>query len=268
MLQAAGVHATFFILGWIAERAPDLVRAIAAAGHEIASHGFAHRRVTTESRSAFRDDIRRSKALLEKICGAEVIGYRAPSYSISGSTLWAFDELLAAGYRYDSSIFPVRHDLYGINDWPRFPGLAVRRQDGDWYPAERAGAGDQTLAEFPISTLRLAGQNIPVGGGGYFRLFPYRLTRWSLERINSIDGKPFLFYVHPWEFDPAQPRMQGAGWKSRFRHYLNLERTEPRFQELLRDFRFAPIRAAFDEQSSAGQTAGGVPLTEARTGLS
>lgn len=245
LLDGAGVKATFFVLGWVAERCPELVRRIAAEGHEIASHGHGHRRVGTLSRTEFRDDISRAKGLLEDLSGAAVLGYRAPSYSISRQTPWAFDELLEAGYRYDSSIFPMRHDFYGMADWPRFDGYAVRDPDGQWQP-QAAVTDEAALRELPISTLRLAGKNLPIAGGGYFRLLPYALTRWGLRRINEVEGRPFVFYLHPWEFDPAQPRFQGAGWKSNFRHYLNLDRTEGRFSRLLGDFRFGTIRAGLN----------------------
>jgi polysaccharide deacetylase family protein (PEP-CTERM system associated) len=241
LLDEAGVKATFFILGWVAERCPGLVRRIAGEGHEIASHGNGHQRVSTQGQFEFRKDIRRSKALLEDLTGRPVLGYRAPSYSISRETFWAFDELLAAGYRYDSSIFPIRHDFYGIPDWPRFAGWAVRDGDGDWQPMDEAFSARDSLYEVPITTLRLGGKNLPIAGGGYFRLFPYALTRWGLQRINSEERQPFIFYLHPWEFDPEQPKISGAGWKSRFRHYLNLHKTEERFQQLLRDFAFAPV---------------------------
>jgi polysaccharide deacetylase family protein (PEP-CTERM system associated) len=241
LLDEAGVKATFFVLGWVAARCPELVRRIAAAGHEIASHGYGHRRVGTLSRAEFRDDICRAKGLLEEIIGDEVLGYRAPSYSISRQTPWAFDELLEAGHRYDSSIFPMRHDFYGMADWPRFAGFAVKGAENQWQP-QAAVTDEAALRELPISTLRLAGKNLPIAGGGYFRLLPYAVTRWGLRRINAVEGQPFVFYLHPWEFDPAQPRFQGAGWKSNFRHYLNLGRTEGRFKRLLEDFRFGTIR--------------------------
>jgi polysaccharide deacetylase family protein (PEP-CTERM system associated) len=243
ILEEHEVKATFYVLGWVARRFPELVRAIARQGHEVASHGYGHRRVTTQSRAEFRDDIRQSKGLLEDLTGLPVWGYRAPSYSIGLDSLWAFDELKAAGYRYDSSVFPIRHDFYGIPDWPRFPFCVWRRGDADWEP----GAGDGIASRFleiPITTLSLAGRNIPIAGGGYFRLFPYALTRWGLRRINQGEQRPFVFYLHPWELDPEQPRMVGAGFKSRLRHYLNLEKTEGRFRNLLRDFSFAPIQAA------------------------
>lgn len=240
ILKSYNVFATFFILGWVAERCPELVARIAAEGHEVASHGYGHQRIVTLSRIEFRDDIRRSKAILEDIIGKPVFGYRAPSYSISPRTPWAFDELLEAGYQYDSSIFPVRHDFYGIPDWPRFAGTVVKGNDGYWQPGEAKDIG-RSFFEVPITTLRLAGKNLPIAGGGYFRLLPYAITQWGLKRINQKEGHPFVFYLHPWELDPDQPRIAGTSWKSRFRHYLNLSKTEGRFRLLLKDFRFGTI---------------------------
>ena len=243
LLAERGVHATFFVLSWVAQRCPGLIRRIVDAGHELARHGHGHRRINTLSREEFRADIRQAKDQLEQLSGQKVLGYRAPSYSISRHTSWAFDELIEAGYHYDSSIFPVRHDFYGLSDWPRFAGFAVKDKQGVWQAGE-SSAERISLRELPISTLRLGGRNLPIAGGGYFRLLPYRITRWGLRHINQVDGQPFVFYLHPWEFDPQQPRMQGAGWKSNFRHYLNLDKTGPRFKCLLDDFHFSTIRNA------------------------
>ena len=240
ILNANSVKATFFVLGWVAECCPDLVKRIANEGHEIASHGYGHQRVYNQSRDRFRNDIRRSKQHLEDLTGQEVFGYRAPSYSISKDTFWAFDELLEAGYLYDSSIFPIHHDLYGISDWPRFLSPAVKVSENLWEACKEPN-GEPSLMEVPISTVQIAGKNLPIAGGGYFRLFPYKLTRLGLRRINRFEEQSFVFYIHPWELDPGQPRMNGAGWKSRFRHYLNLHKTEERLWELLRDFRFTSI---------------------------
>jgi polysaccharide deacetylase family protein (PEP-CTERM system associated) len=262
ILDEFKVKATFFVLGWVAERKPALVREIARRGHEVASHGYGHQRVCTQTRKEFREDIRRSKTLLEELCGVPVHGYRAPSYSISMNTLWAYDELLDAGYLYDSSVFPIRHDLYGIPDWPRHPFTVEKNWDGQWQPSASIPCSLHTnhyslfdshcstvncstvqlFKEIPITTLSIAGKSIPIAGGGYFRLFPYPFTRWGLRRINREEGRPFVFYLHPWEIDPGQPRMSDAGKKSRFRHYLNLHRTEGRFRSLLKDFRFATMR--------------------------
>ena len=268
MLGDHGVHATFFVLGWVATRFPGLVRDIHRAGHEIACHGNGHRRVCTQSRQEFREDIRISKAVLEDLIGEPVGGYRAPSYSISRQTLWAFDELLEAGYRYDSSVFPVRHDFYGISDWPRFPFTVSRNSEGVWEPL--AGASDKGTAEmleFPVSTLNVWGKNIPVSGGGYFRLFPYHFTKWALWRINQLENSPFVFYLHPWELDPDQPRMAGASLKGRFRHYLNLGRTEQRFACLLSDFGFTTMRDLVESLPQLYPTMAATdPLSEVRWG--
>lgn len=243
LLDEHHTQATFFILGWIAERCPALVHRINNAGHEIASHGYGHQRVYNQSRTEFRDDIRKSKKILEDLTGKQVFGYRAPSYSISPSCLWAFDELHAAGFSYDSSVFPIRHDLYGMPDWPRFTTLIKRGENGNWYPSENEDdTSATTLLEIPITTLRLAGRNMPIAGGGYFRFFPYAFTRWGLSRINNTENRPFVFYIHPWELDPEQPRMIGATPKSRFRHYLNLHQTEKRLKQLLIDFNFTSIK--------------------------
>lgn len=240
LLDEAGVKATFFVLGWVADHYRTLVPKISAAGHEIASHGYLHQRVATQDRQTYRDDIRRSKQLLEDQAGVEVRGYRAPSYSITRQTDWAFDELLDAGFHYDSSIFPMQHDFYGIPDWPRFSGYAVK-QGNAWQASGQRSNGQVAIRELPITTLRLGKRNLPIAGGGYFRLLPYSVTRWGLKRINQQEQHPFVFYLHPWEFDPAQPRMQGCSAKSRFRHYLNLGKTENRFKRLLKDFSFGPI---------------------------
>jgi polysaccharide deacetylase family protein (PEP-CTERM system associated) len=215
------VKATFFTLGWIAERYPELVRKIVAQGHELASHGYGHQRASDQGRSEFTQDVRRSKALLEDIGGQEVVGYRAPSFSIGYTNLWALDALLDAGYRYSSSIYPIRHDHYGMPDAPRFA----------FYPA-----GPDGLLEVPITTVRLMQRNLPAGGGGYFRLLPYSLSRWMMERVNRVDGEPALFYFHPWEIDPGQPRPQGLSAKARLRHYINIGRMEERVRQLTRDF--------------------------------
>jgi polysaccharide deacetylase family protein (PEP-CTERM system associated) len=244
LLSSAGIQATFFVLGWVAKQCPGLVRTIAEEGHEIASHGYGHRRVCHQSREEFRQDIRRSKGLLEDICGTPVMGYRAPSYSISHQCFWAFDELHAAGFSYDSSIFPIRHDYYGIPDWPRFRSLASPDESGSWRPSRQDEPGRPQLLELPITTLNLLGVNVPIAGGGYFRLFPYELTRMGLERINRKECRPFVFYFHPWEIDPLQPRMTRASWKSRFRHYVNLDKTESRLQKLMRDFHFVSLKNA------------------------
>jgi len=221
ILAEGNALGTFFTLGWIAERYPAMVRKIVAAGHELASHGYSHLRASDQSRAEFTDDIMRSKALLEDIGGQRVQGYRAPSFSIGPANLWALAALHEAGYRYSSSIYPIAHDHYGMPDAPRFA----------FYPH-----GTDGLLEVPITTVRLLRRNLPAGGGGYFRLLPYALSRTLMRRVNRADGQPTIFYFHPWELDPGQPRPAGVGLKSRFRHYVNLDRMERRIRALTRDF--------------------------------
>jgi polysaccharide deacetylase family protein (PEP-CTERM system associated) len=223
LFEDFGVRSTFFVLGWVAERHPGLVRLIAAQGHEIASHGYEHRLVYDQTAAAFRHDVRRAKATLEDASGRQVRGYRAPSYSITHKSLWALDILIEEGYQYDSSIFTIRHDRYGIPASDRSPYLIER-------PAG-------TLVEIPASTTRLGPLNVPVAGGGYFRILPYWWTRWGMARVNQVDGRPAVFYLHPWEIDPDQPRLR-AGWVGRFRHYRNLDQTERRLHRLLSEFKF------------------------------
>ncbi|BCG47655.1 Polysaccharide deacetylase [Citrifermentans bremense] len=230
LLDEYQVKATFFVLGWVAERVPRTVREIQARGHEVASHGYGHQLIFRIGPQAFRDDIRRAKEVLEDITGSAVRGYRAPTYSITRESLWAFDLLLEAGFSFDSSVFPVYHDTYGIPDAPRFPYL-VRRPAG-------------TLQEFPLTTLplKLAGKSVqlPIAGGGYLRLLPVALIKWGIDRINRVEQKPCVLYLHPWEIDPGQPRIK-AGWKSRFRHYNNLERTEEKLRYLLKGVRYGTM---------------------------
>ena len=223
--------ATFFILGWVAERHPGLVKALAEQGHEIASHGYGHELVTNQTDREFRDDVRRSKRILEDLTGERVFGYRAPSFSITARTQWALPVLVEEGYLYDSSIFPVRHDRYGM------PGA------NPWCHIRKTEAGD--LWEVPPSTLKVGPLRVPVAGGGYFRLYPYRILRRFLHRVAS-HGHPLIMYLHPWELDPEQPRMVGS-LGSRFRHYVNLHKTESRLRRLLTDFKFVPIQQAVGE---------------------
>lgn len=229
LLDDYRVTATFFVLGWVAERWPRLVPEIARRGHEIASHGHAHRLVYRQSPQEFRADVARSKAVLEDQLGAPIAGFRAASYSIVASTLWALDVLIDEGFRYDSSIFPIRHDIYGIPGFSRF----ARR-------IERSGGA---IVEIPASTVRLLGHNWPFGGGGYFRLFPYGLTCRALRHLNRREGQPAIVYLHPWELDTEQPRL-AASATARFRQYTNIRRTGARLRQLIHDFRFAPIREA------------------------
>ena len=228
LLARHQTQATFFTLGWIAERYPQLVRRIVEEGHELASHGYGHQRASDLSRDEFRDDVTRAKALLEDIGGQAVWGYRAPSFSIGDANLWALDVLQEAGYRYSSSIYPVRHDHYGSPDAPRF--------------AHQVRPG---LMEVPPTTLRLFSRNLPSSGGGYFRLFPYALSRWMLRQVNQRDGESAIFYMHPWEIDPQQPRIPGVSLKTRFRHYVNIDRTEQRLDRLLSDFAWGRMDEIF-----------------------
>ena len=230
MFGESGITATFFVLGCVAQRFPALVQRIAGLGHEVASHGFAHRLIYDQTLTAFREDVRRAKRLLEDAAGTAVVGYRAPSYSITPRSLWAIDVLIEEGYQYDSSIFPIRHDRYGIPVSSRQP-YVIRRDAGD-------------IVEIPGSTARFLGLNMPVGGGGYFRILPYEWTRWGIGRINRHEKRPSVFYLHPWEIDPGQPRLP-AGRLGRFRHYCNLARTEDRLRQLCRDFRFGPMNVVF-----------------------
>lgn len=230
LFAAHQVQATFFTLGWVAERHPALIGRIVADGHELASHGYSHVRATRQTPAEFRDDVIRTKALLEDLGSVAVRGYRAASYSIGAGNLWALAELEQAGYHYSSSIYPIRHDLYGMPEAPRF---AFRPDNA---PA---------LLEVPVTTVTLLGRTLPCGGGGYFRLWPYALSRWALRRVNHRDGQSGVFYFHPWEIDPGQPRQPGIGLKTRVRHYLNLHRMERRLGSLLRDFRWDRMDRVF-----------------------
>jgi polysaccharide deacetylase family protein (PEP-CTERM system associated) len=225
-----GVRATFFTLGWVAQRYPQLVRNIVDAGHEVASHGLNHIRVGHQNSEEFRTDVRESKKLLEDLAGVPIRGYRAASFSIGAETLWAFNILADEGYAYSSSIYPIRHDLYGMPDAPRY----AFRVDPDL-----------DFLEIPISTLRVGGRNLPCGGGGYFRLMPYPLASWAMRRINRGDGQPCVFYFHPWELDPDQPRIPGVSLKTSTRHYLNLRKMEGRLRRLLSEFSWDRMDAVF-----------------------
>jgi polysaccharide deacetylase family protein (PEP-CTERM system associated) len=228
LLAEAGVRATFFVLGWVAERQPELVRAIHAAGHEVASHGHEHRLVYEQSPEEFRADLRRARRAIERACGARVAAYRAPSFSVTKKSLWALDVLIEEGFGLDSSVYPTHHDRYGIPGTPLEP-----------HRIERPGGA---LWEFPPPVWRCLGYPLPVGGGGYFRLYPYALTRLGLRRINAA-GRPFAAYLHPWELDPEQPRLRPGALRA-FRHYVGLGRTERRLARLLRDFRFGTLSEA------------------------
>lgn len=238
LLADRGIHATFFTLGWVAQRYPALVRRIVEQGHEIASHGYGHERASDLSPEAFRADVGRAKALLEDLSGYEVLGYRAPSFSIGKGNLWAFDVLRDCGYRYSSSVYPIRHDHYGMPDAPRF-AFPVR----------------EGLLEVPVTTLRLRGRNYPSSGGGYFRLLPYALSRWLIAQVNQQDQQSAVFYFHPWEIDPDQPRIEGIDLKTRFRHYVNIQRTEARIAQLLQDFDWGRMDEIFLGQAQGRRVA-------------
>lgn len=226
LLDDSGTRATCFVLGAVAASHPALVREIAARGHEIASHGYAHQLVYTQTPDVFRDDVRRAKQTLETIAGVRVRGYRAPSYSVTERSLWALDVLAEEGYDYDASIFPIRHDRYGIPHAPRHAHVL-----------EQTGG---RLVEAPPSTIRMGGMNLPVAGGGYFRLLPYGWTRFGIDRLNATEQRPAIFYTHPWEIDPGQPRLPLSRLHG-MRHYANLDTTEAKLVRLLADFRFAPL---------------------------
>lgn len=228
LLASTGARATFFVLGQVAATHPNLVRKIAGEKHEIACHGDAHELVWRQTPPEFRADVRRAKALLEDITGESVVGYRAPNFSIARAQAWAFEILMTEGFRYDSSVYPIRHDSYGDHEAPRFQHDVVRN-------------GSARLIEFPIGTTRLLGVNLPVGGGGYFRLLPMALTRAGIRRVNAREQQPVLFYFHPWELDPHQPR-PAMPWRNRIRHYIGMAREEKKLARLFRDFTFTAIR--------------------------
>ena len=234
MLEEHKTQATFFTLGWIAERYPRLVQRIVDGGHELASHGYGHERASDLTEAAFFADIDSAKKLLEDLSGQEIKGYRAPSFSIGTGNLWAFDCLERAGYRYSSSIYPIKHDHYGMPDSPRF--------------AHQIRTG---LIEVPVTTARFFDRNWPSSGGGYFRLMPYAMSRWLLDHVNRVDRQSAIFYFHPWEIDAAQPRIDGINAKTRFRHYVNLHRTEARIRRLLADFKWARMDELFLPASAA-----------------
>lgn len=215
-----GVKATFFTLAWVAERHPGLIRRIVAEGHELASHGMSHVRASDQDRPTFKDDVTRSKKFLEDMGGVPVRGYRAASFSIGERNLWALEVLAEAGYDYSSSIYPIHHDHYGMPDAPRFAFRPLKTEK---------------LVEVPVTTVELLGRRFPCGGGGYFRLLPYGLSRWAMRRVNA-EGEPCIFYFHPWEIDPDQPRQSHASAKSRFRHYTNLGVMAAKLRQALKDF--------------------------------
>jgi polysaccharide deacetylase family protein (PEP-CTERM system associated) len=230
ILEALARHntkATFFVLGWVADRSPQLIREIDAAGHETGSHGYWHRLIYEQSPAEFRSDVRQSRTAIEQAIGRPVSAYRAPSFSVTRQSLWALETLVEEGFRIDSSIFPIRHDRYGIAGALRHPHVVETP----------AGA----IVEFPATTARFGRVNLPISGGGYFRLAPYRVTATLLKRVNHRENRPFAFYTHPWEFDPEQPRLAAGSRQSRFRHYVNLRSTAAKFDRLLSRFAFGTI---------------------------
>lgn len=236
LFERANVSATFFVLGWVAERYPGLLCRLARAGHEIASHGYEHRVLHSMTPDEFRHDLRRAREVLEQAVARPVQGYRAPSFSVTRSTMWALDVLIDEGYLYDASIYPVHHDRYGIPDWPRHIHRIERPAGGIW--------------ELPGSTVRWGGANFPMGGGGYFRLLPYAWTRWGINHLNTAEGQPAIFYLHPWEIDSGQPRV-GVSGLSRVRHYHNLHKTESRLQRLLGQFTFGTVSEVLARSTGA-----------------
>jgi polysaccharide deacetylase family protein (PEP-CTERM system associated) len=237
IFEEYGCRATFFILGWVAERNPDLVREIAQAGHEVACHSYNHRLVSSMTREEFREDLRRARIAIEGAAGRRIVGYRAPSFSIGRANQWALETLSEEGFLYDSSIFPIRHDVYGFPGAPRFP---YRLQ----FSSNRA------LYEIPMTTVRVLGMTLPAGGGGYLRLLPIHYNRWALRRVHGKERQPMVLYFHPWEIDPHQPRMAGR-WKSRLRHYIGLQGMERRLRELLAGGRFIPLIDFVSQLNSA-----------------
>jgi peptidoglycan-N-acetylglucosamine deacetylase len=239
LFQESGAHATFFVLGVVAEQEPALVREIVAAGHEVGCHSYLHRRVFNLTPQEFREDTRRARGIIEDAGGAKVVGYRAPTFSISGKSLWALEILAEEGFLYDSSVFPIRHDLYGMPKAPRFPYR--------W-----ACSAGRFLYEIPPLTVRVLGHNFAVGGGGHLRILPMAYTRWAMRRIRRREGRAAVVYFHPWEVDPEQPRLPGK-LKSRLRHYTNLRRMGNRIREILQGGEFGSLRALLENQIAKGQ---------------
>ena len=231
VLSDTHVQATFFILGWVAERYPEMVKKITKNGHEIASHGYGHQRVSDLTRKEFKEDVTRAKGILEDISGIQIQGYRAPSYSIGKNNIWALEVLADTGHQYSSSIYPIKHDHYGYPEAPRFV-----------FKDENTG-----LIEIPITTMKLFSRLYPAGGGGFFRFYPYSFSKWAINRVNQVYKQPSVFYFHPWELDPDQPRQVNISRKSKFRHYLNLNKTEPRLRQLLTDFKWGKVYDVFIE---------------------
>ena len=223
------VKSTFFTLGWVAQRCPEVIKRIVNEGHELASHGLAHQRATTMTEKQLYDDIKQSKDILENIGGVALKGYRAPSFSINDSNTWAYDILKDLGFTYSSSTYPISHDLYGVPEWPRFK---YQRDNG--------------LIEIPIPTIRKKDTNVGIGGGGYFRLYPYWLSKRRISEFMKTESAPYSFYFHPWEIDAQQPRFDNAPWKSKVRHYINLSKMEGKIEKLIKDFNWVTMQEAYD----------------------
>jgi len=228
-----GIKATFFCLGWVAEREPDLIRRIASQGHEIASHGYSHQLVYSQTPEVFRDETMRSKELLENICQNSVTGYRAASYSITSKSTWALEILAELGFTWDSSIFPIKHDNYGMPNSPEHP-YKIALSEG------------RSLTEFPLTTAKVGPFSLPAAGGGYFRQYPYALSKWLFKRASENQTKPQIFYLHPWEVDPHQPRIQNASLFSKFRHYTNIKKCMGRLERMVDDFSFTTMTQALE----------------------
>jgi polysaccharide deacetylase family protein (PEP-CTERM system associated) len=242
LFDEQNVKGTFFVLGWVAKKFPELVREIAARGHELASHGYHHQLVYMLTPAQFRDDIRRAKGTIEQAGGTRVRGYRAPSFSIVRSSLWALDLLIEEGHTYDASIFPIHHDRYGIADAPRAAHVIQR--------------GSGSIVELPGSTVRIGSTNYPIAGGGYFRLFPYAATKWGISRVNSREGEPVVLYIHPWEVDPDQPRLE-ASRTTQLRHHAGIATTIDKLRQVTTDFAFGRVVDVLDARarSAAPSTA-------------
>lgn len=238
LFEKHNVKSTFFTLGWVAERCPNLIKAIVEQGHELASHGLSHKRATEMTREEFFTDVQQSKNILEEISGKAVIGYRAPSFSINNTNTWVYDVLLELGFQYSSSTYPINHDLYGVPNWPRFP--YVREESKE----------NQKLIEIPIPTLRKNDTNTGIGGGGYFRLYPYWLSKSRIEKFHKQEQQPYSFYFHPWEIDPDQPRVKEAPLKSKFRHYINLSRMEGKLEQLLKDYEWNTMKSVYLDKTA------------------
>jgi len=228
IFEKQNVKSTFFVLGWVAKRCPELIKAIVEQGHEIASHGYSHQRATEMTRAEFTEDVEQSKKILEDVSGTQILGYRAPSFSVNDSNTWIYDVLVELGFKYSSSTYPINHDLYGVPEWPRF---AYQREEG--------------ILEIPVPTIRKKEVNTGIGGGGYFRLYPYWLSKRRIDKFHQQEQQPYSFYFHPWEIDPQQPRVKDAPLKSKIRHYINLSAMEGKLEKLLQDYQWSTMKDVY-----------------------